>query len=417
MGSPERHALIVGAGVVGAFCAYFLRRDGWRVTLVDRGTVGGACSHGNCGYVSPSHVLPLCRPGQLRNGLIGLVSRDQALSIRPQLRPAFWGWLLRFARHCNHADALRGGAARHALLASSAALYREVLARHALEVEWNDQGLLFVFKERAGFEAYRATDRLLGERFDVRAEPIEGGAALAAFEPALKPDLAGAWLYRIDAALRPDRLMTGLRRVLEAEDVVIRERCEVTGLLADGGRVRGAATADGPLEADVVVACTGAWTPRLNALLGCRVPIEPVKGTSITMPRPERCPRHPMVLEEPHVAITPFASGYRIGSTMDFVGYDATLEPRRLAYLRRHAAAYLHEPLADPVEEEWCGWRPMTPDDLPILDRTPRFENVWIAAGHGMLGISTAPATGRLLAERLGGRAPHIAPEPFALRR
>lgn len=417
MGSTERHALVVGAGVIGAFTALYLGEAGWRVTLVDRGTVGGACSHGNCGYVSPSHVLPLCKPGALRDGLFGLLRRDRALSIRPQFRPAFWSWLARFAGQCNQAAALRAGAARHALLQSSAVLYRELVREYGLDVEWNEDGLLFVFRERAGFEGYRATDRLLDEHFGVRAEPIEGGAALAAFEPALKPHLAGAWLYRIDATLRPDRLMAELRRVLAADGVTIREQREVTGLIAEGDRARGAVTAAGPIEADAIVVCTGAWTPRLEALLGCRIPIEPGKGTSITMPRPKRCPRYAMVLEEPHVAITPFASGYRIGSTMDLAGWDATLEPRRLDYLRRHAAEYLHEPLAEPTLEEWCGWRPMTWDDVPYLDRTPRLTNVWVAAGHGMLGVSMGAATGKLMAELVDGRPPHLDPTPYRIGR
>ncbi|MCA9045883.1 MAG: FAD-dependent oxidoreductase, partial [Planctomycetaceae bacterium] len=161
----------------------------------------------------------------------------------------------------------------------------------------------------------------------------------------------------------------------------------------------------------------GSWTPFLNKELGCSIPIQPGKGYSITMARPARCPRYPMILEECHVAITPFHEGYRVGSTMEFAGYDTSLNPRRLSYLRTGASQYLHEPTAEPVEEEWYGWRPMTWDGKPYIDRSPRFENVWVAAGHNMLGISMGPSTGKLIAELLDGTPTHIDISPFRIGR
>jgi D-amino-acid dehydrogenase len=110
-------------------------------------------------------------------------------------------------------------------------------------------------------------------------------------------------------------------------------------------------------------------------------------------------------------------SGYRLGSTMEFAGYDTTLNRRRLDLLKEGARPYLQEPFGDPVEHEWFGWRPMTPDSLPIIDRSPAFANVLIAAGHNMLGVSMSPATGRLVAELVEGIAPHIDPMPFSLSR
>ena len=104
-----------------------------------------------------------------------------------------------------------------------------------------------------------------------------------------------------------------------------------------------------------------------------------------------------MLLEEVHVGITPFDSGYRIGSTMELAGYNSEMSPQRLQYLRTGAAEYLVDPLAEPVMEEWFGWRPMTWDGLPYIDRTPRFKNVWVAAGHNMLGLSIGTATGKLI--------------------
>jgi len=135
------------------------------------------------------------------------------------------------------------------------------------------------------------------------------------------------------------------------------------------------------------------------------------------MPRPGRCPAIPLIFEEHRVAVTPFRDGYRLGSTMEFAGYDTSMNPARLQLLRDGARPYLHESEAQPVLEEWYGWRPMTPDGLPYIDRSPRFDNVWLAAGHNMLGLSMATATGKLIAELLDERSPHIDPGPYALRR
>ncbi len=240
---------------------------------------------------------------------------------------------------------------------------------------------------------------------------------LAAIEPALKPGMAGGYLYESDAHLRPDRLMSELRRVLLSRGVEIRENCEVTGFVRENGKAKAVATKTGDIDADQFVIATGAWTPLLNTELGCRVPIQPGKGYSITMPRPALCPTYPLIFEEHRVAVTPFASGYRLGSTMEFAGYDDTMNRSRLGILTDAAKLYLRDPLAEPVQEEWWGWRPMTYDGLPIIDRAPAASNVLIAAGHNMLGLSMATATGKLVAEMLAGEKPHVNPEPYGLWR
>jgi D-amino-acid dehydrogenase len=233
-------------------------------------------------------------------------------------------------------------------------------------------------------------------------------------EPALKSELAGGWYYHDDAHLRPDRLMTSWHRVLERAGAEIRGQCALEGFAASGGRATSARTTRGEMAADVFVVAAGAWTPMLNEHLGCRVPIQPGKGYSLTMPRPAACPRIPLIFPETRVAVSPFQSGYRLGSTMEFAGYDESLNRRRLAILTDAAKLYLHEPTCEPVQEEWWGWRPMTPDSLPVIGRSPAYENVLIAAGHNMLGVSMAPATGKLVAELLGGIAPHLDPTPYS---
>jgi D-amino-acid dehydrogenase len=408
--------LVIGGGVIGAACANYLDRAGWQVVVIDRGTFGGGCSHGNCGFVCPSHVLPLAEPGAVGKTLQAMLRPDSPFSIKPRLDLNLWAFLYRFARRCNRADMLEAGAACHALLHSSLDLYRDLMATEALDCEWQTRGLLFVYQRPAEMDHYATTDQLLREHFNLPAKRYDG-AALTELEPALKSGLAGGWYYEEDAHLRPDKLLSSWRRLLESRGVVVREHCEMKRFVREHGRARALVTTQGELAADAFVVATGAWTPLLNHALGCRIPIEPGKGYSLTMPRPSRCPQIPMIFTEHKVAVTPLRSGYRLGSTMEFAGYDATLNRKRLKLLRSGARPYLHEPYCEPVEEEWYGWRPMTPDGKPVIDRAPGMSNVYLAAGHNMLGLSMAPATGKLIAEMVSGTEPHIDPTPFALQR
>jgi len=199
--------------------------------------------------------------------------------------------------------------------------------------------------------------------------------------------------------------------------VQVIENRQVTGFAREGGRAVAVETSAGPIAAEMFLVAVGAWTPWLNRQLQCKVPIQPGKGYSITMPRPADCPTRPLLFPEHKVVVTPMQSGYRLGSTMEFAGYDTRIHPRRLQALQQGADVYLQQPADGPVEEQWYGWRPMTYDGLPIIDRTPSTENILVAAGHNMLGVSMAPATGKMVAEMINGQPPHIAPEPFSLSR
>jgi D-amino-acid dehydrogenase len=408
--------VVVGGGVIGASCAYYLRRAGRAVTLIDAGQFGRGCSHGNCGFVSPSHVLPLAGPGATRSALKTLFKRNSPLKVRFRFDPALWSWFWQFSRRCNERDAIAAGHALQRLLLSSRALYDELFQSTLTDVEWDPAGVLFVYLTRPALEHYAETDRLLRSEFGLGATRLEG-ESLATVEPALKPSVAGAWRYEADGQLRPDKLMSAWRRALDSIGVEIRERCRLVDLLADRRLLRGVLTDRGEIAADQVVIATGAWTPQLRHLLRCAIAIQPGKGYSMTMPRPALCPRTSMILEEHRVAISPMKSGYRIGSTMEFAGYDASLNADRLRLLRESAHLYLRKPFATPTLEEWWGWRPMTPDGLPFIGLLPAFDNVYLAAGHGMLGVSMSPATGKLVAEMMTGQTPHVDPAPYAVSR
>lgn len=409
-----RNVVIVGGGVIGCLSAYHLVKAGWSVTVLDRGRVGGGCSHGNCGYVCPSHVLPLAAPGAIWNTLKTLFARNSPLKVRPGFALANLGWFLSFAKRCNTADMLSAAVGIQALLNSSRKLFDELLETEQFDVEWDTHGLLFVFQSKGAFEHYAHTDHLLRDRFAMPAKRLDV-AELHALEPALKPGCAsGGYLYQSDAQLRPDRLMSALHKRLPEMGVKFVENAEVSGFIPAAGTAKAVATTAGEFPADAFVIATGAWAPKLNTQLDMKLPIIPGKGYSITIPRPAACPTYPMIFEEHRVAVSPFRTGFRIGSTMEFAGYDETMNRDRLKLLTDAAAVYLNDP-GDPTKgaEEWWGWRPMSVSGLPVIDRSPRLSNVLVAAGHGMLGLSMATGTGKLVAELLGGEKPHVPVEPY----
>jgi D-amino-acid dehydrogenase len=398
MQSPKSDVLILGGGVIGLSCALFLLRAGRKVTVLDQGLVGHGSSRGNCGTITPSH-LPLHAPGTVGKALKWMLKADAPFYVKPSLDPELLTWMLNFARLCNARDFLATARVKSRLLLRSRERLAQLVREERLDCEYDDSGMLYVWHEPQGLAAAEPESTLLRE-LGVPVEILDG-AALQALEPALKPDLAGGHLHRGDARLRPDRFVAELARVVRAAGGEILEQTAVQGFRVDGGRIAGVVTAAGERQAGEVVLALGAWSPQLARQLGLRLPIQPGKGYSITYASPQRAPRIPLVLKERSVCVTAWGSGYRLGSTMEFSGYDRTLNPRRLAALRRGAAEYLLEPEGPAIEEQWYGWRPMTWDDLPVIGRAPGLANLTLATGHGMLGVSLSAITAQLVSELL----------------
>ncbi|NQV23726.1 MAG: FAD-dependent oxidoreductase [Rhodopirellula sp.] len=414
--SDRRSAIVIGGGLIGCSSAYYLCRAGWAVTLLERQRIGSGASHGNCGYVCPSHAMPLSGPGVVAHTLPSLFQRDAPLSIPLRFDPSLWKWLLQFTRQCTNDRMMHAAKGRNALLASSMTLYREIVQEESVDCEWTDRGLLLVYKSARDFSGYKATADLLKREFGIDAVPY-GGEEVKTLEPALKSGMAGGWHFPGDAHVRPDKLLAGLKQAIQRHGGTIREDVEVLSLDREGGRIVSVKTSQGSFAADVTVLATGAEAPQFASAIGLRLPIQPGKGYSLTMPPLRNQPKIPMIFEEHHVAVTPLESGFRVGSTMEFCGYDRSINAERLALLRKSAAAHLEEPLPAVVDEEWAGWRPMSVDGLPCIGCAPGASNLIVAAGNGMIGLATAPATGKLVAEIASEQTPHIDATPYSLSR
>jgi D-amino-acid dehydrogenase len=403
--------LVIGGGVIGLACTHYLAEAGRKVCLIEKDRIVTGASHGNCGLIFTSDLVPLTSPGAVQREL-GLMLRGKSelyIGFPPDL-PRI-RWLLNFAGKCTHRHVKHAMAARKQLLTRSAQLYEVLFETNGLEADRECNGVLMVYAQEQGWRDYTSTNTLLRPH-GYHAEPVRG-KELAQLEPALKPHLYGAWYHPKDSHLRPDRLLDSWSRLLLRRGVAIHEGTSLKYFHHTPGEISAVETDQGKIQADHYVLAAGVWSPSVLRPLGFSLPIEPGKGYSITMAAPPGAPRIPCYLHEKRTVATPWRSGYRLGGIMELCGHNSRLDPRRIDHLRNVASEYLKAPLGDPVHEEWTGMRPMTYDELPIIGRVPRFPNLLLATGHGMLGLSTAPGTGELVAELVAGKKSHLDPTPF----
>ena len=410
MDSRDTDVLIIGGGVIGLACAHYLLAAGRSVRVIDGAGVGSGTSHGNCGTITPSHAPPLAAPGVLLKALRWMTQPAAPLYIAPRLDPALAMWLLNFAVRCNHRDWQASAIAKGRLLRVSRQLLQALVEDNAMHCEFRALGLRYVHKSQRSLDVDCAALPGLLE-LGIESDMLDG-AALAGAEPALLPGLAGGIHFPGDAHLRPEQFTAELARVVRSQGGVIEEGVHVSGLSSSAGRISEARTVSGSRRARDIVVALGPWSAPFLRELGLKLPIQPGKGYSITYSAPTLAPKVPLVLREHSVCVTAWDTGFRLGSTMEFSGYDASLNQVRLDALEQAAARFLREPTGPVRRAQWAGWRPMTYDDLPLIGRAPRLGNLWLATGHGMMGMGMSAVTGRLLSELMSGAQPCVDPGP-----
>jgi D-amino-acid dehydrogenase len=344
-----------------------------------------------------------------------LIRGTSPLSVDPRPDPHRLLWLLRFVLSCRYArlrPALKG---KLALLRDSEQLYARLRTEEGLQGEYEARGLLMVHRTEADMAAYADTNDLLTP-YGLGAESLVGERLLR-LEPGLHPRVYGGWYYRDDSHLRPESLMAAWHRLVMDKGVTIEEQAAVRCFDAQGARVVGVRTPKGIYRARDVVIAAGAWSLPLVRQLGFHLPLQPGKGYSVTYPPFAGQPAIPCYFHEPNVVATPWSSGFRLGGTMAFQGYDTTVNPHRVTHLESAGRSFLANPPVGAAGVAWAGLRPMSADDMPLVGPLPGWANVTLATGHGMLGLTTAPGTGRLVAEMVTGQPLHLDPKPFRLDR
>ena len=411
----DAEVAVVGGGVIGLACAWELRRRGAGVVVLERGTIGGGASRGNTGWVSPSFTYPLPAPGMVREGLRQLVTGGEAFVLRPSLDPAFVRWLWTFRRSCSSTRFDAGVRALLALNRRTLELF-DAYRDAGVAFEMHTAGLVVAARTPGGLDLYRRIFQRLRELgYEGGAIDELDGPSVAALEPALAQGEVVAGLHaRVDRFVRPEELTAGLAEHLRADGVEILEGAELRGLAPGPGGWSLEVGSGAPVSAQRVVVAAGLATAPLLRRLGVRVALMGARGYSVTVAGRGTPPRHALYLAEAKLGLSPFDGGVRVAGVFELGARSADASPevgeRLLAAARTYLGGWQPEP--DGPVEAWAGLRPATPDGLPLIGALPGLDGVFLATGHGMLGVTLAPATADLLAPLVldGHAAPELAP-------
>lgn len=232
-------------------------------------------------------------------------------------------------------------------------------------------------------------------------------------EPALRPDIEGALLVESERHVRPETLLASVEKWLRENDVELRSHTEVVDLVIEGGRITGVRTADGPIQGDEVLLATGAEAAFLAKRAGFNLPMQAGKGYSLTIRNPRLKLKRSMYLVEGRVALTPFDGALRVAGTMELSGINTHLYEQRIAGIRRSTDRYLTDWQDGDETKTWVGMRPMLPDGLPAIGRSPHIPNFYVASGHAMLGVTLGPTTAVLIADLITKGTSDIDLSPF----
>jgi D-amino-acid dehydrogenase len=416
--TAQAHVIVVGGGVIGISAAYELARAGAAVTLLERDRVGAGASSGNAGTIAVGHP-PLNRPGRVAQAVRQMTDSSSPLYVKPRVDPGLWRWLLGFARYCTdahvqHCMDVMAPLGRHALSA-----FDRVLEEERIECGYTPGGYLEVCSTEAGLEGVRHEAEII-EGHGYRPELIDGDEVRRR-EPALGPDRIGAVHYPESATLIPSLFLERLAAAAERHGAQLRSRMEVVAVTHGSGRVTGVALSSGDtIAGDAVVLATGAYSRTLAQPLGLRVPVQPGKGYHRDVDiGPNGAPplRIACVLAEHSVFCTPMDTAVRFAGTMEFSGENEVMRPERLRQLTTAARAAFPDMGTARPRSQWCGLRPMSMDGLPIVGPVPDVEGLFVATGHGMLGLTLGPITGEIVANQIlsgsDARADGLLPERF----
>lgn len=409
--------LVCGGGVIGLCAAYYLQKAGHQVTVIERGDITEGTSFGNAGYVSPSHFVPLASPGIIAKGLRWMLSSTSPFYIKPRLDMDLIRWGLAFWKSSNQHTVEKHVPPLNDILHLSRTLQSALKAELGNTFRMEEIGCFMLYKSA---EVEKHEIELAKEAEALKIETrIMNGQEVQALEPEVEVDVRGGVLYPIDAHLHPGEFMTSLRDALRRNGATLQLNTTITGFEKQGSQVTGVLTDQGKFTGDEVVIATGSWLPLMTRDLGIDIILQAGKGYSMTFENMTHNLRYPAILVDKRVAMTPMGRDLRMGGTMEISGlHSPTLVKRARAIFD---AARLYYPKLDVSfpgpEKIWHGYRPLSPDGLPYIGKHRKYQNLTIAGGHAMLGLSLAAGTGKLVEEIVGGKPTSIGVEAFSIER
>lgn len=406
---------IIGGGIIGLSSAWFLNESGHEVTVIDKTDMLGNCSYGNAGYVCPSHFVPLATPGIVTQGLKWMWNSKSPFYVQPRLDINLikWGWKFMQVATEQHVEKAAIPLRDIALL--SQYWYEQWDQSTLFDFSYEHKGLLEIFKTAKGAEKCK----LLCERaqeLGLLDTSMLSRDQLQALEPQTEIDALGALFFKCDAHLYPNKLMHQLLEILAQKGVKLIKEEEVIGFEKKGKKITAVKTVHGNYPTDEVVLSSGSWSRELAAKLNIDLLLMPGRGYSITLEDSPYHINHPSVLVEGRVALTPMdGNKIRFGGTMEIT---STKTPPRMNRVQGIVDAvktvYSQFDIALPPNEKiWYGYRPCSADGLPYIGRTKQWDNLVMATGHAMVGLSLGAGTGKLVSEIIEGKALSMDISPF----
>lgn len=408
---------IIGGGVIGLSCAWYLQKAGHDVTVIEKGSGKNNCSFGNAGYISPSHFIPLASPGIVAQGLRWMLSSTSPFYIKPRLSMDLirWGW--KFYRNANETTVHKNAVHLNNILQLSRSLMIDMDNELGGGFKLKQDGCFMLCKTPQSFEHEKEVAKEAAG-FGIDA-PIMSQKEIQAMEPEVDVQVAGGVYFPIDCHVHPVRMMERLYDVLEKAGVKMLFNTKVTGFERIGNKVNAVNTDQNRIYCDEVVVASGSWLPVVLKQLGIDILLQPGKGYSTTYADVPKNIQHPAILVDDRAAMTPLEKDLRIGGTMELSGINDIVRMNRMRPIV-HAANHYFPSLKLEVpapEKVWTGLRPVTPDGLPYIGRHSNYTNVTVAGGHAMLGISLAAATGYLVRQIIQYDTAEIPMEAFRVER
>ena len=404
--SQNTDVLIIGGGIIGISTAYYLAKQGMAVTVVEKGDICAGSSYGNAGLLCPCHSAPIPAPGVLTQGLKWLLDPESPFYIKPSLDPALLAWLWKFQAHCNVQAFHKAIPLLRDMQRASLQLYGELIAREKIDCHFKTSGgLSLCLTERGYARAQHEVDEM--QNFGLKMALLNR-EAVQALEPAVHPDVVGGIHYQEDAHLDPALFVNGLAEAAQAKGATLLTQTGVLGFDMAGQQVAAVQTTAGVFQPKQIVLAAGAWSTALARNIGVSFPMQPAKGYSVTMKRPPEGPQMHLHLSEAKMAVTPMGPHLRFAGTLELAGLDQSINQRRVKAILRAGAAYLRHTTSEETVEIWGGLRPCSPDGLPYIGRPRMINNLVIATGHAMLGVSMGPITGKLVSQLISEQHPEL---------
>ncbi|WP_339866640.1 FAD-dependent oxidoreductase [uncultured Algoriphagus sp.] len=391
--------IIIGGGVIGLFTAYFLQKEGIEVQVIDQGDMQVNCSTGNAGMIVPSHIIPLAAPGMISKGISWMFSSKSPFYIHPRLDAKLLKWCYQFYKASSPAHVERSVPVLKNLSLLSKALYQEFRDEHpGSQIALQEKGLMMIYQTEA-IEKEEIEFAHLANANGLQAD-ILTPEDIRSFEPNLEVKARGAVRFPGDAHLDPGKLYGFLKSYLLEKGVNFLPNTQVTGFEKSGNSVSAVLTDQGKIEAEKVILCGGSWSGELADLLGFNLPMMGGKGYSFLQEnKPEIM--QSSILTEMKVAVSPYGEQIRFGGTMEIAGTNQKINLNRVKGIFESINRYYPGFEAKFPEENkiWKGLRPCSPDGLPYIGFAPGYSNVMVNSGHSMMGVSLAPASGKIISE------------------